>query len=329
MCIRDRNNAHVAIEYAADTYGVTHVAVLDFDLHHGDGTQDLCWKRAGFKPDEDINPKEGEYDDFGKKFAEFPKVGYFSMHDINSFPTESGFATKENIKNASTCLMNSHDLNIWNIHMSNWNNEEEFVKLYRSKYRVLFAKADEYFKTAKLEMAALGRPFKGMVLISAGFDASEFEQTTMQRHGSNVPTEFYTMFTKDALKLAQMHCQGKVLSLMEGGYSDKAITSGVFAHLIGLQNQDWIKEWGSEHVIKEIVRGCKPAWKPYKTKRSKDVIRIWAEEVIRLGRAMIPEFEDVLFKTAKIKTEVLDNGPTIAQRVTRQYARTHLSLIHI
>lgn len=108
-----------------------------------------------------------------------------------------------------------------------------------------------------------------MVVISAGFDASEFEQTSMQRHSVNVPTSFYTTFTKDALKLAQMHCHGKVLSLMEGGYSDKAICSGVFAHLIGLQNQDWVKEWGSEQVVKEIVRGCKPAWKPYKTKEQK------------------------------------------------------------
>lgn len=329
------NNVHVSIEYAADTYGVTHAAVLDFDLHHGDGTQDICWKRAGFKPEEEDNEEnnhgiknenkaqDGGYNEFGKKFAEFPKVGYFSMQDINSFPTESGFATKENIRNASTCILNSHDLNIWNVHLSSWSTEEEFLKLYRSKYRTLFAKADEYFKNAKAEMAALGKPFKGLVVISAGFDASEFEQTTMQRHNVNVPTDFYTLFTKDALKLAQMHCKGKVLSIMEGGYSDKAITSGVFAHLIGLQNQDWIKEWGSEQVVKEIVRGCKPNWKPYKTNRSGDVIRIWAEEVIRLGRSMIPEFDSIIFKEAeKAKQQSKENiTSTIAQRVTRSYAK--------
>lgn len=317
------NNAHIGIEYAADTYGVTHAVILDFDLHHGDGTQDICWKRAGFKPDEKTST-EG-YDEFGKKFAEYPKVGYFSMHDINSFPTESGYATKENIKNASTCIMNSHDLNIWNVHLSKWSTEEDFAKLYKSKYRTLFAKADEFFKNAKAEMNELGKPFKGMVVISAGFDASEFEQTSMQRHSVNVPTSFYTTFTKDALKLAQMHCQGKVLSLMEGGYSDKAITSGVFSHLIGLQNQDWINEWGSEQVVKEIVRGCKPNWKPYKTKKSRDVIRIWAEEVIRLGRAMIPEFEEVLFKDAILatKTDGIDvEVPTsIAQRLRKSHVK--------
>lgn len=345
------NNAHIAIEYASDKYDVTHAVILDFDLHHGDGSQAICWKRAGFKPDdnnsneyipkgkskdnikyddlnnnithhigdstENYNDDNADYDDFGKKLAGFPKVGYFSLHDINSFPTETGYATSENIKNASTCIMNSHDLNIWNIHLSPWENEEDFLKLYRSKYRTLFAKADEFFKISKQEMVRLKKPFKGLVVISAGFDASEYEQHSMQRHNVNLPTEFYTIFTKDALKLAQMHCQGKVISLMEGGYSDKAICSGVFAHLIGLQNQDWIKEWGSEQVVKEISRGCKPNWKPYKSKKSRDVIRIWAEEVIKLGRAMIPEFEDVVFKDAISSVSLKKSEGTIAQRISR------------
>lgn len=312
------NNAHVAIEYAKDQYGVTHAAILDFDLHHGDGTQDICWKRAGFRPDEEDEDSPG-YDSFGKKFADFPKVGYFSMHDINSFPTESGYATKENVKNASTCIMNAHDLTIWNVHLSPWETEEDFTKLYHTKYRSLFAKADEFFRQGRLEMGAQNKPFKGLVVVSAGFDASEFEQTSMQRHGVNVPTSFYTAFTKDALKLAQMHCNGKVLSVLEGGYSDKAIASGVFAHLIGLQNQNWIKEWGSEHVVKEIVRGCKSNWKPYKTKKARDVIRIWAEEVIKLGRAMIPEFKVLFQDTLPLNPKAATAN--VAPRVTRSKAQ--------
>lgn len=318
------NNAHVSIEYAKDRFGVTHAAILDFDLHHGDGTQDICWKRAGFRPDEEAEDSPG-YDSFGKKFADLPRVGYFSMHDINSFPTESGYATKENVKNASTCIMDAHDVNIWNIHLSPWETEEEFARLYHTKYRSLFAKADEFFKQGKIEMAAQHRPFKGLVVISAGFDASEFEQTSMQRHGMNVPTSFYTTFTKDALRLAQMHCHGKVLSIMEGGYSDKAITSGVFAHLIGLQNQNWIKEWGSEHVVKEIVRGCKSNWKPYKTKRARDVIRIWAEEVIKLGRAMIPGFE-MFFQDIPLNVKAA--ATNIAPRFTRSRAQTTKGTSH-
>ncbi|CAG97825.1 histone deacetylase [Kluyveromyces lactis] len=298
------NNAHIAIEYAFEKYDVTHAVILDFDLHHGDGTQDICWKRAGFRPDEfstdaehGASEDDNKYDEFGKSFAEFPKVGYFSLHDINSFPTELGYATKENIRNASTCIMDAHDINIWNVHLQSYKDEEEFVKLYQTKYRSIFAKADEFFKNAKLEMKQGGFRFKGLVVISAGFDASEYEQQSMQRHNVNVPTSFYNLFTKDALKLAQMHSNGKIISVMEGGYSDGAIASGVFSHLIGFQNQNWISEWGSEQVVKEIIRGCKPRWKPYKTKKARDVIRIWAEEVIMLGRSMIPEFEKVLFDT--------------------------------
>ncbi|SCU82882.1 LADA_0C08482g1_1 [Lachancea dasiensis] len=310
------NNAHIAIEYAAETYDVTHAVVLDFDLHHGDGTQDICWKRAGFKPDEQVDTA-GEYNEFGKKFAEYPKVGYFSLHDINSFPSELGYATKETIRNASTCIMDAHDVNIWNVHLQSYESEEAFTKLYQTKYRTIFAKADEYFRTAKQNMKTLGKPFKALVVISAGFDASEYEQASMQRHGVNVPTFFYNMFTKDALKLAQMHSHGKVLSVMEGGYSDGAIASGVFSHLIGLQNQNWINEWGSAQVVKEIVRGCKPNWKPYKTKRARDVIRIWAEEVIKLGRAMIPEFERILFQAEPEESQM-----DAAKRVTRSQRST-------
>lgn len=324
------NNAHIAIEYASDSYDVTHAVILDFDLHHGDGTQDICWKRAGFKPDDCENVKPDEYNEYGKKFAEYPKVGYFSMQDINSFPTEAGYATKENIKNASTCIMNSHDLNIWNVHLSQWETQEDFQKLYQTKYRTLFAKADEFFIEAKQQMEKQNKPFKGLVVISAGFDASEFEQVNMQRHSVNVPTNFYTTFTKDALKLAQIHCHGKVLSLLEGGYSDKAIASGVFAHLIGFQNQNWINEWGSEQVIKEIVRGCKPHWKPYKSKKSRDVIRIWAEEVIKLGRSMIPEFETLFFNQSvssglavdgKYGKKIAEDNETVAQRILRSNDR--------
>ncbi|AMD19624.1 HCL527Wp [Eremothecium sinecaudum] len=296
------NNSHIAVEYAAATYGVTHAAILDFDLHHGDGTQDICWKRAGFKPD-DIFDDTTEYNEFGKKFAEYPKVGYFSVHDINSFPTELGYATKENIKDASTCIMDSHDVNIWNVHLMPYENEEEFNKLYQTKYRTLFAKADEFLKNARRSMAKKGGRFKGLIVISAGFDASEYEQSSMQRHGVNVPTSFFATFTKDVLKLAQMHTAGKVLSLLEGGYSDGAISSGVFAHLIGLQNQQWINEWGSEQVIKEITRGCKANWKPYKTKRSRDVIRTWAEEVIKLGRSLISDFDEDFFNEDPTETK--------------------------
>ncbi len=40
-------NAAIAAKYALDHHGLEKVAVLDFDVHHGNGTQDLLWNEPG------------------------------------------------------------------------------------------------------------------------------------------------------------------------------------------------------------------------------------------------------------------------------------------
>ena len=42
------NNVAIAAHYARDKYGADRVAVVDFDVHHGNGTQNIFW------PDEDL-----------------------------------------------------------------------------------------------------------------------------------------------------------------------------------------------------------------------------------------------------------------------------------
>jgi acetoin utilization deacetylase AcuC-like enzyme len=37
------NNAAIAARYAQKTYGVERAAIVDFDVHHGNGTQDIFW----------------------------------------------------------------------------------------------------------------------------------------------------------------------------------------------------------------------------------------------------------------------------------------------
>ena len=37
------NNAAIAARYAQQTYGVERAAIVDFDVHHGNGTQDIFW----------------------------------------------------------------------------------------------------------------------------------------------------------------------------------------------------------------------------------------------------------------------------------------------
>lgn len=39
-------NVSIAAKYALDHHGLNHVAIIDFDVHHGNGTQDLLWDEA-------------------------------------------------------------------------------------------------------------------------------------------------------------------------------------------------------------------------------------------------------------------------------------------
>ncbi|KAF1344210.1 histone deacetylase domain-containing protein [Delphinella strobiligena] len=221
------NNVHIGIEYAAETYGLTHAAIFDFDLHHGDGSQDITWERNAKSA---AMPKNTPYN---KKLS----IGYYSMHDINSFPCEWG--DKEKVQNASLCIDNAHGQSIWNVHLELWKTMDEFWALYENKYLVLLEKARSFLKqhTQRIKTTPKAIAPKAAIFISAGFDASEWEGAGMQRHAVNMPTEFYARFTQDIVKLAQEEgtaVDGRVISVLEGGYSDRALTSGVFSHLSGL-----------------------------------------------------------------------------------------------
>ena len=224
------NNVHVGIAHASMTYGLTHAAIIDFDLHHGDGSQAISWTH-------------------NSRIAALPKnaahwkrspIGYFSLHDINSYPCEMG--DEEKVRNASLCLEDAHGQSIWNIHLQPWKTDAEFWKLYESRYSILLDKARNFLKahTQRL-LAGSNRPVpKAAIFLSAGFDASEWESPGMQRHKVNVPTDFYARFTKDIVKLSEeegLGVEGRIVSVLEGGYSDRALTSGIMSHLSGLAGE--------------------------------------------------------------------------------------------
>lgn len=224
------NNVHVGLEYAAQTHGLTHAALIDFDLHHGDGSQSIAWDRNSKNNIKRITAKPNSKQKLG------PDIGYYSLHDINSYPCEMG--DNEKVQAASLCMENAHGQSIWNVHLQTWKTEEEFWQLYESRYKVLLEKARGFLRhhTSRLQAEGRVQP-KAAIFISAGFDASEWEGSGMQRHKVNVPTEFYARFTGDMVKLAQEEgtgCDGRVISVLEGGYSDRALCSGVLSHLSGL-----------------------------------------------------------------------------------------------
>lgn len=224
------NNVHVGIEYAAQIHGLTHAAILDFDLHHGDGSQAIAWERNAKNNARRLGAKPNS------KLRLGPDIGYYSLHDINSYPCETG--DDEKVQAASLCIDNAHGQSIWNVHLQEWKTERDFWELYESRYRVLLEKARGFleYHTRRLRTEGKSNP-KAALFISAGFDASEWEGSGMQRHKVNVPTEFYARFTRDVVELAQevgTSCDGRVISVLEGGYSDRALCSGVFSHLSGL-----------------------------------------------------------------------------------------------
>jgi histone deacetylase HOS3 len=221
------NNVHIGIEHARTQYGLTHAAIIDFDLHHGDGSQSLAF---------DQNVK---YHNLPPERAkQMTSIGYFSLHDINSFPCENGDYDK--VSAASVCLKGSFNHWAWNVHLEPWKKPEEFWKIYNEKYLVLLEQVRQFLQhhtTRLLQDKKNTRTPKATIFISAGFDASEHEGPNMQRHGVSVPTEFYARFTRDIVRLAEEEgtgVEGRIVSVLEGGYSDRALTTGVLSHLSGL-----------------------------------------------------------------------------------------------
>ncbi|KAK5991143.1 Histone deacetylase HOS3 [Cladobotryum mycophilum] len=219
------NNVHVGIMHGVLNHGLTHAAIIDFDLHHGDGSQSIAWAHNS-------RAKAAS-----KSHAAWKKssIGYFSLHDINSYPCEMG--DDEKVRNASICIDNAHGQTVWNVHLQPWETEQEFWEIYQTKYVVLLDKTRKYLKDQAARLKAAKQEPRAVIFLSAGFDASEWEGAGMQRHKVNVPTEFYARLTQDVIQIAAeegLYVDGRIVSVLEGGYSDRALYSGILSHLSGL-----------------------------------------------------------------------------------------------
>src|SRR5277367_5478838 len=272
------NNVHVAIAYAHRKYGITRAVILDFDLHHGDGSQAIAWS---------INEKTNKLQQVSRSprhpsVSPGLQIGYFSLHDINSFPFEEGVAEK--VQEASLCL-SAHGQTIWNIHLRHHATDALFNEIYDAEYSIIFKRAAEFLGKA-------GSNEKCMVFLSAGFDGSEHETKGMQRHGYNLPTHFYQRFACDAIDLANRYSSGKILSVLEGGYADRAITSGSFAFMVGLSGvsersvDHKSREWWSVHRLALLEKCTKKIHPQAKTNHDYDAR--WVSESVSLAAQLSP-----------------------------------------
>ena len=168
------NNVAVGAQYLLNKYKFNKVAIVDFDVHHGNGTQDI--------------------------FYDNKKVLYISTHQYPFYP-----GTGENNEKGK------YD-NIFNIPLPAGTSSEEYLNAYEFVLKKL--------KEFKPEF----------ILFSAGFDAHENDPLAQFQLKSK---DFYEL-TKRTLSLAKSCCNGKVVSILEGGYDLNALKESVDYHVKSL-----------------------------------------------------------------------------------------------
>ncbi|GAA5956081.1 hypothetical protein JCM21900_002588 [Sporobolomyces salmonicolor] len=236
------NNVCVAAAHAHLKHGINRVIILDIDLHHGNGTQDIVWRLNAeahrllsaheAAHSKSSSPRKGlsKKQQPGKEDEERPRplqIMYGSLHDIWSYPCES--ADPALVAAASLALSGGHGQFISNVHLESYDGEEDFYERVYGGYK------DGLLGRAKQFVRKTGAgPAETLVMVSAGFDASPYELPSMSRHAHHVPTSFYRRFLRDACAFAASHSEGKVLCVLEGGYSDRALASGAAGLMEGL-----------------------------------------------------------------------------------------------
>lgn len=243
------NNVAVAAAHAHLKHNIKRVVIFDIDLHHGNGTQSIVWQI-----NEETYRQKLEQEAGAPPEKSGAQIYYGSVHDILSYPCEDG--KMELVQAASTSLHDAHGQFIENVHLQTYTSEEHFwTELYEKRYKRVLHKAEEFLNTT-------GGPGDDVLFfISCGMDACEHEYASMSRHNRKVPTSFYHRFARDACALADKYASGRLISVLEGGYSDRALISGAMAHLVGLTDVPEGREvdegwWSVENLI-ELEKATK------------------------------------------------------------------------
>ena len=168
------NNIAVGAYYLLEKYNLKKVAIIDFDVHHGNGTQNI--------------------------FYDNEKVLYISSHQYPYYPG-SGAANEKGNKD-----------NVLNVPLSAGTQSHEFLNAYDSIFKKLKAFKPEF------------------ILLSAGFDAHKDDPLAQ----INLESKDYYTLTKRILTLAKELCDGKVVSILEGGYDLNALKESVDYHVKSL-----------------------------------------------------------------------------------------------
>tara|TARA_A100000164_G_scaffold278401_1_gene250538 strand:- start:192 stop:1118 length:927 start_codon:yes stop_codon:yes gene_type:complete len=168
------NNVAVGAHYLIEKYKLNKLAIIDFDVHHGNGTQNI--------------------------FNDNKKVLYISTHQYPYYPGSGS----ENEKGKYN--------NIFNIPLPAGTTSREYL----NAYEFVLKRIDKF----KPEF----------ILFSAGFDAHQDDPLAQLQLNSK---DFYEI-TKRTLETSKNYCNGKVVSILEGGYDLNALQESSEMHVNAL-----------------------------------------------------------------------------------------------
>lgn len=269
------NNVLISCMYSYLKYGIDRICILDIDLHHGNGSQEIVWRlneqsQSIFQSsnlDSSYPPTHGISQFISSEHHKRTplKISYSSLHDINSYPCEDG--DPDRIKEASLniCVGNSINQFIQNLHIEDWTDERDF-------YQRLYPKTWNSFEKHMLEFFRItnASPDRSLIFVSAGFDACEYETDEMSRYGKKLPASFYHRFARDLSRFSDLHCRGRIVSILEGGYSEHTLTGSSLSYILGFMDTsteyiDHNKYPWSLDRINSLLKLCK---KPDLTRHS-------------------------------------------------------------
>ena len=171
------NQVAIAARHAQAKYGLQRVAIVDFDVHHGNGTQEIFWA-----------------DD---------SVLYCSTHEMPLYPGTGAQGETGAVNTIVNAPLRSGDDG------------------------TVFKEAMETRILPRITSFA-----PDLILISAGFDAHVRDPLASLRL---VDTDF-GWITRRLMEIADKKCEGRVVSLLEGGYDLEGLATSAAAHVTALMH---------------------------------------------------------------------------------------------
>jgi acetoin utilization deacetylase AcuC-like enzyme len=169
------NNAAIGARHAQRHHGIERVLIVDWDFHHGNGTQDMFYADGS--------------------------VMYFSVHCSPAYPY-TGYRMQSGEGPGLGCIVNAP--------LSPGAGAKEYLDAFH-----------------KLLIPAARRFRPDLVIISAGFDAHREDPLSLMR----IDTGDFDAFTEVVRGIADEHCGGRIVSVLEGGYNVDTLAASVEVHL--------------------------------------------------------------------------------------------------